>query len=67
MKPLLKTTSKSDVVNGSTRQHTRLLRPDGLTRPEYQMTRPTCQTHMSMTSSCHVSDTHCHVISRQPS
>jgi hypothetical protein len=31
-------------------RHTRLLRPDGLTRPEYQLTRPTCQTRIRMTS-----------------
>ena len=30
---------------------THLLRPDELTRPEYQTTRPTCQTRIMMTSS----------------
>jgi hypothetical protein len=32
-------------------RHTRLLHPDELTRPEYQTTRPTCQTRIRMTSS----------------
>jgi hypothetical protein len=60
-KPLLKTTSKSDVGIVITRRHvparllatrhTRLLRPDGLTRPEYQTARPTCQTRIRMTLS----------------
>jgi len=69
-KPLLKTASKSDVENVLTRRRgdcpraqtraTRLLHPDGLTRPEYQMTRPTCQTRMRMTSSCHKHDASMH-------
>ena len=63
-KPLLKTASKSNVGNRHTRRrgdcpraqtratrHTRLLHPDELTRPEYQTTRPTCQTRIRMTSS----------------
>jgi hypothetical protein len=33
------------------KRHTRLLHPDGLTRPEYQLTRPTCQTRIRMMSS----------------
>jgi len=49
-KPLLKTASKSDIGNVLTRRHTRLLHPDELTRPEYQTTRPTCQTRIMMTS-----------------
>jgi hypothetical protein len=78
-KLLMKTTSKSDVGNVLTRRHcrwscwpraqtratrhTRLLRPDGLTRPECQTTWPMCQTRIRMTSpwrqhaqlACHVS------------
>lgn len=51
-KPLVKTTSKSDVGHGRTLHHSpaghlptrpmRLLRPDWLTRPEYQLTPTTC-------------------------
>jgi len=87
-KPLVKTASKSDVENGRKRHHapvsrlpTRLLHPDGLTLPEYQMTRPTRQTWIRMASAwrhhaqlaCHVSwhviivGPTSHVISREPS
>jgi len=63
-KPLVKTASKSDVGHGRTLHHsparrlptraTRLLRLDGLTRPEYQLTRPTWLTRILMTSACTV-------------
>jgi len=73
-KPLLKTASKSDVGNVLTRRHaparllptratrhTRLLHPDELTQPEYQTTRPTCQTRIRMTSSWRNHDASMHV------
>jgi hypothetical protein len=56
---LVKIASKSNV--GHVRTHpyvpirwlpTHLLRPDGLTRPEYQLTQPTWLTRIRMTSAC---------------
>jgi hypothetical protein len=77
------TCRRGDCPRAQTRAtcHTRLLHPDELTQPEYQMTRPTCQSWMSMTSSwpvgmpCqrpvtwHVNTVGptCHVISLEPS
>jgi hypothetical protein len=72
-KLLVKTASKSEVGIVLTRQrdgwpraqtcathHTRLLHPDGLTRPECQTTRPTCQTRIRMMSSWRKHDTSMH-------
>ena len=39
---------------------TRLLRPDGLTRPEYQLTRPMWLTRILMTSAWHNCDVSMH-------
>jgi hypothetical protein len=57
---LVKTAQNSDVGHGYTHRRggypraptraTRLLRPNGLTRPEYQLTQPTWLTCMMMTS-----------------
>jgi hypothetical protein len=48
-----RTRRRGDCPRAQTRstRHTRLLHPDELTRPEYQTTRPTCQTRIRMTSS----------------
>jgi hypothetical protein len=72
-KPTVKTASKSDVGHGRTLHHsparrlpraqtrpTRLLRPDGLTWPEYQLTRPMWLTWILMTSAWHNCDVSMH-------
>jgi len=65
-KPPVKTASKSDVGHGRTLRQgvcpraqtrpTRLLHPDELTRPEYQLTWPMWLTRIRMTSAWHKSD-----------
>jgi hypothetical protein len=56
------TRRRRDCPRAQTRatRHTRLLHPDELTRPEYQTTRPTCQTRIRMTSSWHNHDASIH-------
>ena len=70
---LVKTTQNSDVGHGRTRRQdgcpcvqtrptraTRLLRPNGLTRLEYQLTRPMQMTQILMTSAWHNCDVNMH-------